>query len=76
MTHKDYECRKFNGWYAVVDSYDNVFLESKDKGKALNYFMDHIDENDDLYLTKEMDLYCDGLIELGFTGYQPISIEY
>ncbi|WP_270529211.1 hypothetical protein [Limosilactobacillus vaginalis] len=76
MTYKDYECRKFNGWYAVVDSCDNVFFESKDKEKALNYFMDHIDENDDLYLTKEMELYCDGMIELGFTGYQPISIEY
>lgn len=33
----DYECRKFNGWYAVVDSCDNVFLESKDKEKAVNY---------------------------------------
>lgn len=69
------EYRKFNGWFAVVDDCDNVLYESKEYEKAFEYFENNC-ADDDLWLTREMDLYCNGLIELGFTSFKSVTIEY
>lgn len=70
------ECRKFNGLFAVVDDCDNVLYESEEYEKAFEYFEDNYTDENNLWLTREMDLYCNGLIELGFTSFKPVDIEY
>lgn len=65
---------KFNGWYAVVDDCDNVLFESQNFDDALNFYSDS--DSDDVWITKEMDLYNTWGVELGFISFRPVAISY
>lgn len=65
---------KFNGWYAVVDDCDNVLFESQNFDDALNFYSDS--DSDDVWITKEMDLYNTWGVELGFISFHPVAISY
>lgn len=69
------EYRKFNGLFAVVDDCNNVFFESESEDEALNYFDEHPD-NEDLFLTREMELYSFGINQIGFTKFERVGIQY
>lgn len=68
------EYRKFNGWYAVVDDCDNVLFESQNFDDALNFYSDS--DSDDVWITKEMDLYNTWGVELEFISFHPVAISY
>lgn len=72
MNNERYE---FNGYYAVVDDCDNVFFESESEDEALNYFVEHPD-NENLFLTREMELYRFGINQIGFAKFERVGIQY
>lgn len=68
------EVLKFNGFYAVVDDCDSIFYESESYDDSLDYYDSN--SNGELYLTREMDVYSHGMVEAGFTEFQPVSIDF